>query len=244
MVLATICARSGSKGILGKNLRTLNGKSLILWTVDCALSCEELDEIILSTDDPIITQVCEEINTQPRPPELATDTASKWDVFRYIAKENNLKPDDILVDLDTGCPLREPQDITNCVRKLQSDKKLDVVFPAYESDRNPYFNMVEVRNFGEIEIIKYYCGDIITRRQDAPKVWSLTASVCAVRVSALLKHEHWSLARMGIVEIPRVRGLDIDTQDDWDYVEFLMQKKYPPVWSYHATVTPYWSEPE
>jgi CMP-N,N'-diacetyllegionaminic acid synthase len=229
MVVGLICARKGSKGIPGKNKKELGGIPLIMHTLQHASHCLVFDRIIISTDDHEIATLCRAFETQMRPDELATDTASKWDVFRHVAKVNNLSPDDILVDLDTGCPFREGRDIADCTTKLQlvanwdNTPYFDVVMTAYESERNPYFNMVE--GTGWVQVV----GDMeyhheINRRQDAPEVWSLSPSVCAIRVDALAKYSHWSTARLGIVTIPRARALDLDTPDDWEYAEYLMQK--------------------
>ena len=217
MILGMICARGGSKGIPRKNLKQLNGIALIAYTLEDAFLFNEFDNIVISTDDEEIAGYADPGVVQMRPAELATDTASKWDVFRYVADCN---PEyDILVDLDTGCPLRSRQDITDCVVKLRTG--YDVVVTAYESERNPYFNMVEVDRDG----FAWVCSATdIMRRQDAPKVYSLSPSVFAIRREALYKYNHWSRALLGIVEIPRTRGLDIDTQDDWDYAEYLLEK--------------------
>lgn len=220
MILGTICARGGSKGVPHKNIRPLAGKPLIAYTIDCALASPILDKIIVSTDDGEIAHYAEErgVEVQLRPPELATDTASKWDVFRHIARYNYF---DFLVDLDIGCPLREPQDIEAAVRKLRQG--YDVVFTATESNRNPYFNMVE--RVGDYVHVCYINSGYTTRRQDAPKVYDLSPAVVAGERSTLFENDHWSQAGMGIVEIPRWRAWDIDTELDFWIVERMMERK-------------------
>jgi CMP-N,N'-diacetyllegionaminic acid synthase len=217
MILGTICARGGSKGIPRKNIKELNGKPLILHTYKQAIENKILDNVIISTDDIDISILFPGHIVQMRPPELATDTASKWDVFRYIAECNPQY--DIIVDLDTGCPLRAPGDIDACIKKLMTG--FDVVATAYEADRNPYFNMVELDRSGHAWVCS---GTDITCRQEAPQVYSLSPSVFAIKREALFKYSHWSRSNMGIVEIPRKRAIDIDTPEDFEYVEFLMRK--------------------
>jgi CMP-N-acetylneuraminic acid synthetase len=227
MILGMICARGGSKGIPGKNLKRLNGTPLIVHTYYQAMHSALLDKVIISTDSDEIADLFPDFMVYMRPDGLATDTASKWDVFRYIAAQN---PEyDILVDLDTGCPLRAPEDITVCVEKLKTgrdeiNKKFDVVMTAYPAERNPYCNMVET--WGNRAFLTIITDKTFTRRQDVPKVYSLSPSVFAMRREALFKYEHWSLANMGIVKIPRKRAIDIDTQEDWDYVEYLMDAEH------------------
>jgi N-acylneuraminate cytidylyltransferase/CMP-N,N'-diacetyllegionaminic acid synthase len=222
MILGTICTRKGSKGVPNKNMRDMLGWPLIYYTMWCAQKYP-FDDLVLYTDDPEIKRYCAPgLWAQTLPSKLTTDTSPKWDVFRYIAEQNDLKPDDILVDLDVGCPLREAQDIGACVDRLKEFDWLDVVATAYEAERNPYFNMVR----GGLERSLYVvCAEGITRRQDAPEVWSLSPAVFAIRASALEKYNHWSESRFGVAVIPRERGWDIDTPLDWDIVEFLMKGK-------------------
>ena len=217
MILGTICARGGSKGIPGKNNKHLHGQRLIGYTIELAKKYP-FDKLIVSTDSEEIADYARawHVEVQIRPPHLATDESSKWDVFRYLAETN---PCETLVDLDTGCPFRNYQDISRTIQKL---KDYDVVFTAYESERNPYFNMVE--EFPTWGIYHVVCDDkAITRRQDAPKVYSLSPSVVAIKREVLFKVNHWSESLLGILEVPRSRGFDIDTMDDWNYAEWRMR---------------------
>ena len=219
MILGSICARGGSKGIPRKAVKLLAGRPLIQWTVEQALSCKTLDMVVVSTDDKNIAIAASEVSQQVvidiRPEYLAKDDTSKWDVFRYLAGKY---PFDVLVDLDIGCPLRDVGDITTCVNKLKFVG--DVVFTAYESERNPYFNMVH-----ESGSIVCQSRGVITRRQDAPNVYSVSPSVFAINARCLFKVSHWSRADSRIVVVPRTRGIDIDTMDDWNYVEYLKGKQ-------------------
>ena len=229
-ILGTVCARAGSKGVPRKNLKELCGTSLMSITVRQALSNWNFSNVVISTEDSQIAnegrKVCQDYRfaeIQMRPAALATDTASKWDVFRYIAECN--PGYDAIVDLDTGCPLRAPEDITDCIEKLKTG--YDVVVTAYEAERNPYFNMVRVSDNGRAWVVNNYGeyqNEPVTNRQAAPKVYSLSPSVFAIRTEALFNWKHWSQSNLGIVEIPRKRGIDIDTIEDFEYVEYLMRK--------------------
>lgn len=158
------------------------------------------------------------VPTIVRPDYLATSTASKWDVFRGIL---DLYPGvDILVDLDVGCPMRLPEDVLACVGRLGYG--FDVVATAYESDRNPYFNMVEYNSDGSYSVAGAKSG-LIVNGQDAPDVYSLSPAVYAMRADAVYKHAHWSTSRMSIHVVPRWRAWDIDTLFDLRVAEHLMR---------------------
>jgi CMP-N,N'-diacetyllegionaminic acid synthase len=228
-ILGTICARMGSKGIPHKNVKLLNGKPLIVYTIECAEISRAFSELVVSTDDQEVVAIAREYDLPvlSRPAILATDTASKWDVFKHIA--GKFEPD-ILVDLDIGCPFRSPEDITDCIQLLKSND-VDVMMTAYPAERNPYFNMVTIGDkYNYADIVVHESGnefdfDPITRRQDAPEVFSLSPSVIAFRAEALQKYGHWSQSRMMIHIIPRARALDLDTPDDFQYAEWLMSRK-------------------
>jgi CMP-N-acetylneuraminic acid synthetase len=228
MILGAICARGGSKGVPRKNLRTLAGKPLIAHTIACAQACADLDRVVVSTDDVEIADAARRYGAEVpflRPAHLARDESSKWDVFRHLVQgfeEATGIRVEVLVDLDTGVPLRQPGDITASVRKLR-DGDAEVVVTAYVADRNPYFNMVEVGEDGRARICKP-TGRPVTGRQTAPTVYALSPAVYAIRRDALWAHEHWSRARMEIAVLPRERAVDIDSELDIQFVEFLMRR--------------------
>ena len=220
MILGAICARGGSKGVPNKAVKSMNGKPLIHWTIDRALSCHSLDKIVVSTDDAYIASIASQypVTVNLRPPYLAQDDTSKWDVFRYLSSQYAF---DTLVDLDVGCPLRSKDDITNCIIKLKMTEA-DVVVTAYPSERNPYFNMV--LSSGAV-VCQDSWTNPITRRQDAPAVYSLSPSVFAINARCLFQVNHWAVSDLRIHIVPRSRAIDIDTPEDWDYVEYLMRGK-------------------
>lgn len=227
-IVGSICGRGGSKGVTRKNIRPLNGKPLIYYTIECARSCPELDRTIISTDDKEFAQIARQYGAEVpflRPAHLAQDTSSKWDVFRHIVEtleSTDERRVDILVDLDTGVPLRKPEDITKCINTILADDAVDVVVTAYVPDRNPYFNMVEVDIDGFARVSKPQ-KNAITRRQDAPQVYGLSPAVYAIRRDALWKYDHWAHSKMKICLMPHDRAIDIDTELDFRFVELLME---------------------
>ena len=229
MIVGSICARGGSKGVPGKNLRPLLGRPLIAYSIECALQAKRIDRLVVSTDDPQIADVVKQLGAEVpfmRPAHLASDGASKWDVFKHLVETLEAQDDcmvDVLVDLDSGVPLRLPEDVDNTVDVLLSGDA-DVAITAYEAERNPYFNMVEQTNGGAVTIVKQP-REPITCRQHAPIVYSLSPAAYAIRRNALDRFSHWSLARMQIHEIPRERGIDIDTEFDFRLVELLIRNQ-------------------
>jgi len=229
-ILGTICCRGGSKGVPGKNIKPLNGKPLIGYTVETAKASSLLNDVIISTDSIEIAHTAKRYGANVpfmRPDDLATDTASKWPVFIHALetyeKLNNLTVD-YLVDMDVTVPLKTAADIDGAIQLALNDRNVDVVITGYEPERNPYFNMMEINAAGYAEIVKKGVKPIV-RRQDAPAVYSLTPAAYVVKKSALYEFEHWSKAKCKIYPIPRERAVDIDTDIDFKIVEFLMNNQ-------------------
>ena len=150
-ILITICARGGSKGIPGKNVKLLNGKPLIGYTIGSAFNFAKNfnSKVALSTDDDTILTICKSfgLNTKYRRPiELSTDSAGKidtiFDILSFEEMENGLKYDYIL-DLDVTSPLRTQFDLMEAFGILQENKNALNIFSVNKANKNPYFNMVE-----------------------------------------------------------------------------------------------------
>lgn len=219
--ICTICARGGSVGLPGKNIRPLLGKPLIAYSIEQAKSCSFIDHIFVSTDSPQIAEVaCSygAIVLSLRSPELAKADTPKLDALNSLVHEivaSGITPKTI-IDLDPTSPLRTLQDIENAYHLLTDD--VDVVLTGYHSEKNPYFNMIEYGPDGSLRLCKKMPG--ITSRQSAPQVYSMNASIYIWHKSTLSKGL-WG-GRSKLYLMPRERSIDIDTQFDFDLVENLL----------------------
>jgi len=235
MNIATICARGGSKGVKNKNLLRLNGKPLIQYTFECVEKSNLIDHFIFSTDSKEIFDISKELTRNSskrlldsyfRPESLAQDNTPKIETIKHILEkfemEYNVRPN-IIADLDVGCPLRLPEDIDQAVSKLISNDEYDCITTVYPSERNPYFNMVEFDKGGNISLVKKP-ENIITSRQMAPKVFSVTPAAMIWRRDRL-HIRHLYDGNWAIHEIPIERGIDIDTNFDLNLVKFLIDQK-------------------
>ncbi len=228
MRLISICARGGSVGVPGKNIRLLRGKPLIAWTIEQALACGEADRVVVSTDSEEIAAVARASGAEVpflRPAELATATAGKIPVIQHLVSEVEALhgPVSRIIDLDPTSPLRDLDDIRACAALL--DAETDVVITGYESDKNPYFNMVELKPGGFYERVCRPAGEVMGR-QAAPKVYAMNASI-------YVWHRHtlapslWASPRIRLHPMPRERSIDIDHPIDFDLVDLLMRRKEP-----------------
>lgn len=226
MRIASICARGGSTGVPGKNIRPLCGKPLIGWTIEQALASGVADRVFVSTDSPEIADVARRFGAEVpflRPAELATATAGKLPVIVHLVDwvERQLGPVSRIIDMDPTSPLRDVADIVACDALLEGGAEL--VITGYESDKNPYFNMVEQEPDGSVRRVCVPPTEVLGR-QAAPRVYAMNASIYAWQRRSL-KLSLWDVGAIRLHVMPRERSIDIDQPLDFDMVEFLMNRR-------------------
>lgn len=221
-----IPARGGSKGIPGKNIKPFCGRPLVCRAVDQALDCASTEDYILvSTDSLEIKEAVEKCGiTVPflRPSQLASDTASSYDVIIHSLEEleKRGKHFDNVVLLQPTSPLRRPDDISEAL-SLWSPQ-IDMVVSVCEAKTNPYYNGFETNGNGFLHISK---GDgTYTRRQDAPKVWEYNGAVYVITVESLRKGPLASFKKIVPLVMPAERSVDLDTPTDWIIAETLFNE--------------------
>jgi CMP-N,N'-diacetyllegionaminic acid synthase len=229
-ILITICARGGSKGIPGKNIKLLNGKHLIAYTIELAqvFALKYQADIALSTDSDEIKNVAALYNLHTpysRPKELATDTAGKIDAISELLQFMQAKTDkvyDFVIDLDVTSPLRTVQDIENAYHILKKNEKALNIFSVNQARRNPYFNMVEEAENGFFNTVKD--GKVFKSRQKAPKVYDMNGSIYVYRKKFFDEGWDVSTTNASIVYIMRHICFDLDEKEDFIIMETLLKE--------------------
>lgn len=227
--LCTICARGGSKGVKGKNVRSLQGKPLLAYSIEQARASGMFDLLVVSSDSDEILEVARTYGCDyliKRPDELATDLAAKLPVIRHcVAETERLTGQhfDTLVDLDATSPLRVPEDIVNAVKLLENSGSGNVI-TAMPARRSPYFNMVELNANGIAHLSKPPTSKVV-RRQDAPKCFDMNASIYAWRRNALFDSDSLFTDTTQLYVMPEERSIDIDSELDFKFVEFILQNR-------------------
>lgn len=225
MRIATICARSGSKGVPGKNLIKIKGKSLLEITVNQAKDSKMFDCIAVSSDDPVLLENAKLLGVDfivKRPKMLSGDYVSKPKTIKHLVGEveNSVANKFItVVDLDITAPLRYPDDIRNAITLLESDG-LHSVLSGGPSRRNPFFNIVRYGSFGNLELANNSESPFIAR-QHAPNCYDLNASINVWNRDALFSDPRILLSKTKLYELKMEQVFDIDTKFDVELVEFL-----------------------
>jgi len=227
--ICTICARGGSKGVKNKNIRELVGKPLIALSLEQARSSSLFDLIVVSSDSTEILDVARSHGADllvDRPPELASDTAAKLPAIRHCVAEAEQffgKRFDVIVDLDATSPLRLVEDIQGAVDLLES-KNVSNVITAAPARRSPYFNLVELDDGGVVRLSKPLEKPLV-RRQDSPQCFDMNASIYVWKRSALFDYPTVFNVDTRLFAMPEERSIDIDTELDFQIVEFIMRKR-------------------
>lgn len=228
-ILVTICARGGSKGIPGKNIKMINGKPLIWYTIQTAKAFkkEMRDcDIVLSTDSDEIIKVASECGLDTdykRPDYLANDTCGKMDAIKDVVLhyETLYKTRyDYVLDMDVTSPLRNVADLKAAFEIIEKEKGAVNLYSVSPASRNPYFNMVEKKANGFYNLVK---DDVLAlSRQSAPVVYEQNASFYYYRREFFdLGYKSSDTDRSTIYLVPHV-CFDLDNPLDFEIMQFLL----------------------
>lgn len=225
--LVIIPARGGSKGIPRKNIKPLDGKPLIYYTIDVARAIAPDEDICVSTDDAEIIEVVEKYGlTVPfvRPAELASDTAGTYEVLlhalHFYEKELNRKYDAVVL-LQNTSPFRRAEQVKEALTLYHQG--VDMVVSVKECAANPYYNVFEENADGYLHICKGEGN--YTRRQDAPKVYEYNGAIYIMDAEQLkVTHMHKMTKRVKYV-MDDISSFDLDTMWDWKMAEMIVSQR-------------------
>lgn len=223
--LYIIPARGGSKGIPGKNIKTIAGHPLIHYSIEVARRLAPDSHVIVSTDDDAIRAVVENEGLEVayrRPAALGADNVGSREVILDVmdyADRTGIEYDKIVL-LQPTSPLRTVGDVEACLALYSPD--VDMVVSVTEAACNPYYDCFETASDGCLHVSK---GDgLITRRQDAPRAWQYNGAVYVINPASIRAMELGRFTRRIPYEMPRSRSLDLDTPLDWMVLEQVMNQ--------------------
>ncbi len=226
--IATICARGGSKGLPGKNLKELLGKPLIAYSIEQARESRLFSAIVVSSDSPAILSEAGRWGADhlvERPAEMAGDAASKLPPIAHAVRtveDKRTGTFDVIVDLDVTSPLRTVDDIRGSVELYETRGVTNVITGA-PARKVPYFNLVELTPDGYVALSKK-TEPRIERRQDCPPCFDMNAAVYVWNRDVFMTNPDVFYPDTLLYEMPESRSHDIDTPLDFDFVELIMTK--------------------
>ena len=223
--LFLIPARGGSKGIPGKNIKNLAGKPLIQYSLDLARQFAADEDICVSTDDDKIISCLKKLNYNvpfTRPAILATDTAGTYEVLLHALEfyEAQGRTYDALVLLQPTSPLRKQKHLQEMLDLY--DENCDMLVSVCKPEHNPICVSFTENDEGNLERL---FSENSTIRQDVPDVFNYNGAVYIMNTESLKKSSYNDFKLIKKYEMDPVSSLDLDTPDDWEYMEYVIQKK-------------------
>ena len=227
-VLALVPARGGSKGLPGKNVRSLCGRPLIQWSIETALACKEISAVVVSTDDVQIAAVAAAAGAEVpflRPPSLADDTASSIDVVIHALDylESKGRVFDIVLLLEPTSPLREVADIQVAIQRMVDTQAPAIVSVCRAESTHPAFMFRSIKN-GRLEPF-LSASPTGLRRQEIEPLFYLDGTLYASTVKALRQRRSFYHEDTLAYEVAKWKALEIDDIEDFQMVEAIAKYK-------------------
>ena len=225
---AFIFARGGSKGIPGKNIKPLQGKPLIQYSIEVALQTSGINNVFVSTDDADIAKVSRSNGAIviDRPIELAQDDSPEWQAWKHAISWVREQYGDFeeFISLPATSPLRSVKDVESAILQ-RSNIGADICIAITPASRSPYFNMVKQLGNNLIELVNKRTNSI-SRRQDAPEVFDITTVVYVANVEFIMNNDNIFDGIVTSIEVPRHRAIDIDDMYDFNFAESILKNTF------------------
>ena len=232
-VLGVITARAGSKGIPGKNTKTLAGKPLLAYTIEAARASGAFDRLILSTDDDGAASIARASGCEvpfERPVALCADDTPHLPVMQHavawMRDHQQYCPDWVMILMPTS-PLRQPRHIVEAIalgiaREADSVVSVDEM-PAHVNPARAL--TVDAQGWARLFVGDRPVRERPVRRQDMPPAWVFNGAIYLFRASLLDAPEPSLYGdRVAAYVMPPPYGHNIDDPEDWDQAERMLQR--------------------
>lgn len=223
--LVVIPARANSKGIPGKNIKLLNGKPLIQYSIEFAMNLFPKENICVTTDSLRLIDLAKELGLSVpfvRPDSLSDDNSGMHEVLVHAINhyKKSGRTFNKLLLLQPTSPFRKAEFIPEIFSLYTNE--IDMVVSVNESKSNPYYNLFEEDEKG---FLSQCIKSNFTRRQDCPTVYEQNGSLYLINISRLEKQHMGEFKKIKKYVVATDYALDLDTIDDWALAEFLSLKK-------------------
>ena len=232
-ILFIIPARSGSKGVANKSIRILNGRPLLHYVIDAIRKSKSFSAheccIFLNTDSEHYATIARKGGAETpflRPKELATDSASVEAVVEHTVQFFNERnsPYDLIVLIQPTSPFLRPKDIDATINLFLGSEVVETVSSVTSAAVNPLWcNTLDSSRSME----DFIPASIRQKnRQELPDYYQITGSIRAMRWNYFERRGcDWYGENSKAVVIPMSNSLDIDTEEDFKYAEFLISQQ-------------------
>ncbi|GFI19330.1 CMP-N,N'-diacetyllegionaminic acid synthase [Lachnospiraceae bacterium] len=231
-ILFTICARAGSKGAAGKNIKLFCGRPLVYYTLEiyekyrAKYRGENEIDLAVNTDSKQLLRQIDDKGTKyifvERKKELAGDIIAKGAVIKdtVLAVEGMQgRQYELIVDLDLTSPLRYLTDVEGTIDQVLQNERCNFAYSVVEARRSPYFNMVSKKDRGFFARV---IPSDYTARQQVPECFDMNASIYAYAREYLMDMRDDNQFAL-IWKMQDSAVLDIDSEDDFEIMELLTE---------------------
>jgi len=227
-MIAIIPARGGSKGLPGKNIRLLNGKPLIAYTIEAALKSKNISRVIVTTDSNEIADIAKQFGAEVpflRPSFLAEDNSTAIDVylhaFRFVKEKYSLKENKFVVLLPTT-PLRDSEDIDSAM-ELFYKEKCDTLISVKEAEIPPGWYLIKnIKN--RLENADLDGNLTMSNRQCSSKYYVPNGAIYILDYEILEEKRTYYTKNTIPYVMSAEKSVDIDNILDFEFAEFLFKK--------------------
>ena len=218
-ILAIVPARGGSKRLPRKNILSLAGKPLILWSIKAGSKSKYIDKLVVSSEDAEILEVSKKSGVQPivRPKELATDEASSFSAVKHVV-ENIDETFDFIILLQPTSPLRNEIHIDEALEFLVQ-KGADAVISVCEMEHSPLWS----NTLPEDKSMEGFLKDDGIRSQDLPKYYQINGAIYICKTARLMNEKTFFIDdNIFAYKMDRKSSVDIDVKEDLLVAETFM----------------------
>lgn len=219
--LAIIPARSGSKGLPGKNIKKFRGTPLLGIAIEQAKNAKNIDRIVVSTDSEEYAQIARSFGAEVpflRPAELSTDLANDLSTFQHCLNElekQNYKPD-LIVHLRPTYPLRNAVEIDQCIQLLKDNPSASSVRSVFLSEISPY-KIYKIESDRLLPVADCGIKEAFNEpRQNLPPTYVHNGAIDVVRAQTIL---NGSMSGSYILPFLMNHNHDIDSLSDFETAE-------------------------
>lgn len=231
-----IPARGGSKGLVGKNIKPLAGKPLIAHSIICAQNSNIFEDVYVSTDDSEIADVASKYGANIpflRNCLLGQDNTHMFKVYKeFVDRVKEIDKNGILMILLPTNPLRKKEDIYLVKNEFEKDENVEWIFTCNEAEHHP-FRAVRINT--EINYLEPFFpienSVMWSNRQELPKAYRFNGAIISGKVSSIRNNDEYPIDSYRFMNTV-VKGvisseyskLDIDTIQDFEYIEYLLTR--------------------
>ncbi len=224
--LAIVPARKGSKGVPGKNIKEINGKPLISLAIKEIKKSKYIDKLVVTTDSQTIADIAAQAGADVpflRPSELATDGSNATDVILNMLESpliENLSFD-YFIYLQPTSPFRTTKQIDSAIETIISNIDASALVSVSVPPKHPYW-MKTINQKGFLEDF-IQTEKTFQNRQELPDVYAINGAIYICKSHVFIQDRSFYERNCMSFVMSYSDSIDIDTQNDWDYVEYLFK---------------------